>query len=71
MTKEKLPDDETVCVLAMDTAGFVKTSTSCARKDAQHYAKYYRSIGYHSRAVTYEELEKIGEEESRRRLANI
>ena len=32
-------------------------------KDANHYAKYYRSIGYNARILTYEELEKIEEQE--------
>ena len=33
-----------------------KAVTSCCRKDAQKFAKYYRSIGYHARVATYEEL---------------
>ena len=63
--------DEVVCVIALNSAGFIKTCTSCDRSDSQHYARYYRSIGYRSRVVTYEELEKIQEKESQLRLANI
>lgn len=53
-----------VCVIATDkNTGYIKTCTSCDEKDANRYTKYYRSIGYNSRIVTYEELEKIQEEE--------
>ena len=43
--------------------GRIKTGTSCDRKDANRYAKYYRSIGYNARILTYEELDKIEEKE--------
>ena len=52
-------ENEVVFVAAMDKGtGFIRTGTSCDRKDASHYAKYYRSIGYNARILTYEELEK-------------
>ena len=57
-------ENEVVFVAAMDKGtGFIRTGTSCDRKDAGRYAKYYRSIGYNARILTYEELEKIEEQE--------
>lgn len=57
-----------VCVIATDKGtGFIKTCTSCDDTDAQRYAKYYRSIGYNARVVTYEELEEIQEKEKQER----
>lgn len=57
-------ENEVVFVAAMDKGtGFIRTGTSCDRKDAGRYAKYYRSIGYNARILTYEELNKIEEQE--------
>ena len=57
-----------VCVIATDKGtGFIKTCTSCEDVDAQKYAKYYRSVGYNARVVTYEELEEIQKKETERR----
>lgn len=57
-------ENEVVFVAAMDKGtGRIKTGTSCDRKDANHHAKYYRSIGYNARILTYEELDKIEEQE--------
>lgn len=61
----------TVCVVALDNAGFIRTCTSCEDTDAQWYAKYYRSIGYHSRVLTYEELEEYQRREKEQRCINI
>ena len=63
-------ENEVVFVAALDKwTGRIKTGTSCDRKDAGRYAKYYRSIGYNARILTYEELEKIEEQErTERRL---
>lgn len=63
-------EDEVVFVAALDKGtGFVRTGTSCDRKDANYYAKYYRNIGYNARILTYEELEKLEEcERTERRL---
>ena len=53
-------ENEVVFVAAMDKGtGFIRTGTSCDWKDAGRYAKYYRSIGYNARILTYEELEKL------------
>ena len=61
-------EDEVVFVAALDKGtGFIRTGTSCDRKDANHYAKYYRNIGYNARILTYEELEKLEEEEKTER----
>ena len=57
-------ENEVVFVAAMDKGtGFIKTGTSCDRKDASRYAKYYRSIGYNARILTYDELDKLEERE--------
>lgn len=57
-------ENEVVFVAALDKGtGFIKTGTSCDQKDGSHYAKYYRSIGYNARILTYEELEKLEEQE--------
>ena len=41
----------------------IKAVTSCERKDAQQFAKYYRSIGYGARIVTYDELDTLLDKE--------
>ena len=57
-------ENEVVFVAAtVKGTGRIKTGTSCDRKDANRYAKYYRSIGYNARILTYEELDKIEEKE--------
>lgn len=57
-------ENEVVFVAALDKGtGRIKTGTSCDRKDAGRYTKYYRSIGYNARILTYEELDKIEEQE--------
>ena len=64
MLEEQNRDNEVVFVAAMDKGtGHIRTGTSCDRKDANHYAKYYRNIGYNARIFTYEELEKLEERE--------
>lgn len=55
--------EDVVCIVALDTAGFIKTCTSCSRQDSANYTRYYRSIGYKSRVVTYEELEAMQQKE--------
>lgn len=57
-------EDNVVCVAAFDKGtGYIRTVTSCDAKDAQHYAKYYRNIGYNARVLTYEELGRLQEQE--------
>lgn len=58
MSHTKNNESDVVCVAAI-RAGQIVTCTSCDRKDASHDAKYYRSIGYHSRIMTYDELEEF------------
>ena len=41
-----------------------KAITSCDKKDAQTYAKYYRKIGYNARVMEYDEVEKLIRQES-------
>lgn len=54
-----------VCVVALDKGtNFIQTVTSCDLKDSQKYAKYYRSIGYNSKVLSYEELEQMQENET-------
>jgi len=71
--REELQDRDnlTVCVVALDTAGHIKTCTSCDVEDAQRYAKYYRAIGYHSRVLTYKELEELQRKEDAERCTSI
>lgn len=66
----RINENEVVFVAALDKGtGFIRTGTSCDRKDANHYAKYYRNIGYNARILTYEELGKLEERErTERRL---
>lgn len=56
--------NEVVAVVAFDKrTRYIRTITSCKRKDANHYARYYRSIGYNARILMDEELEKTQTEE--------
>ncbi len=57
--KTQNPDD-VVCVMALNKARLPVTSTSCDRKDAPRYARYYSSIGYYVKTMEYgEELDKF------------
>jgi hypothetical protein len=61
-------EDNVVAVVALDKGtGFIHTVTSCLMEDSQHYAKYYRSIGYNARVITYEELDRMIEKEKQYR----
>ena len=61
-------EDNVVAVVGFDKGTrFIKAVTSCDKEDSQRYAKYYRSIGYNASVLTYEELEKVQEEEKRYR----
>lgn len=51
-----MDNNEIVAVVGFDSANSSKAVTSCCRKDAQRYAKYYRSIGYHARVMTYDDF---------------
>jgi|UniRef100_N1ZWY1 hypothetical protein len=63
-----MKNNNIVCVVALDkNTGWIKTCTSCDKEDSQKYAKYYRSIGYNSKVVTYEELEELQKKESEER----
>lgn len=65
-------EDNVVCVVAFNKrTGYIGPVTSCDAKDAQHYAKYYRSIGYNARVLTYEELDQIQEKEMIERREKI
>lgn len=55
-----MENNNVVCVVAIDkNTGYIKTTTSCDIEDSQKYAKYYRSIGYNAKVLTYEELDKM------------
>lgn len=58
-----MDNNEVVAVVGFDGANSSKAVTSCYRKDAQRYAKYYRSIGYHARVMTYDELDSLLDKE--------
>lgn len=57
---------DVVAVVAFDkNSKQSKTVTSCDRKDAQTYAKYYRGIGYNARVMEYNELDELIRRESK------
>lgn len=58
-----MDNNEIVAVVGFDSANSSKAVTSCYRKDTQRYAKYYRSIGYHARVMTYDELDSLLDKE--------
>lgn len=58
-----MDNNEIVAVVGFDSANSSKAVTSCYLKDAQRYAKYYRSIGYHARVMTYDELDALLDKE--------
>lgn len=58
-----MDNNEVVAVVGFDSAGCSKAATSCCRKDAQRYAKHYRSIGYRARVMTYDELDSLLDKE--------
>lgn len=65
-------DDEVVAVIGRDrNTDFIKAVTSCDRRHSQRYANYYRKIGYNASVVTYDELDRIQQEEKERRLAYV
>ena len=50
-------EDITVIVLAFDkNTKLIKASVSCDETDAYRHARYFRSIGYNARIVTYDML---------------
>lgn len=62
---------EPVCVVAIDKGtGYVVTCTSCDDKDANKYAKYYRSHGYRSQILTYEVFDQWLKREANERRKN-
>ena len=58
-----MDNNEIVAVVGFDSVNYSKAVTSCCRKDAQRYAKYYRAIGYHARVMTYDELDSLLDKE--------
>lgn len=53
-----------VAVVAFDKSdGLIKTVTSCDAQEAQRYAKYYRSVGYNARVMSYDELHEAQRKE--------
>ena len=61
-------DKEVVCVVGLyKGTGYIGAASSCNREDASRYAKYYRSIGYNARILTYEDLDKLQEQEWKER----
>ena len=57
---------DAVAVVAFDkNSKQSKAVTSCERKDAQKYAKYYRGIGYNARVMEYSELDDLISRESK------
>lgn len=64
--------NDAVAVVAFDKhSGRIHTVTSVSKKDAQREAKYFRSIGYNARVLTYEQLDELQEQERQERLAGM
>lgn len=62
-------EDNVVAVVGIDKGtGFINAVTSCYVEDSKRFAKYYRSIGYSARVVSYEELDMMLEEERQYRM---
>ena len=62
-------EDNIVAVVGLDKfTGFIMAVTSCDLEDSQRYAKHYRNVGYNARVVSYEELDRMMEEEKRYRM---
>ena len=66
-------EENTVIVLAFDKyTKRIKTSVSCDESAAPRHARYFRSVGYNARIVTYDTLpfyeergRKLRQEQSR------
>lgn len=63
-------DDIVTVVAIYKGTGFIETVTSCDAKDAEKYAKYYRSIGYKARIVDDATLHEMLEKEKQERRMN-
>ena len=62
-------DDTNVWVVAFGSDKTSKAVTSCARSDANHFAQYYRRVGYPSvRTLDQSELNELLEHEHNNRL---
>lgn len=66
--KNQDKQNETVAVVGFNNAGYIVAVSSYARKDASSCAKYYRSIGYKARIMSYEELEELQDKEFHERM---
>lgn len=60
--------NETVAVVGFNNAGSIVAVSSYARKDASSCVKYYRSIGYKARIMSYDELEELQRKEFHERM---
>lgn len=59
---------DVVAVVAFDkNSKQSKAVTSCDRKDAQTYAKYYSGIGYNACVMDYDELDELIKQENKER----
>ena len=64
MIKHEKENDNVVAVVAFGKSdGLIKTVTSCDAQEAQKYAKYYRSVGYNARVMSYDELDEVQRKE--------
>lgn len=62
-------DDTNVWVVAFGSDKTSKAVTSCARSYANHFAQYYRRVGYYSvRILDQDELNELLEREHNNRL---
>lgn len=64
MIKHEKENDNVVAVVAFGKSdGLIKAVTSCDAQDAQRHAKYYRSVGYNARVMSYDELDEVQRKE--------
>jgi len=72
MIKHEKENDNVVAVVAFGKSdGLIKTVTSCDAQEAQKYAKYYRSVGYNARVMSYDELDEVQRKEDEMRMQAI
>ena len=72
MIKHEKENDNVVAVVAFGKSdGLIKAVTSCDAQEAQRHAKYYRSVGYNARVMSYDELDEVQRKEDEMRMQAI
>ena len=64
MIKHEKENNNVVAVVAFGKSdGLIKAVTSCDAQEAQRHAKYYRSVGYNARVMSYDDLDEVQRKE--------